>query len=206
MRDHYEKLEVAEDYRRRFSKSWSRRLSHRLELRMLSRALRVAGPAERALDVPCGAGRMAGLIARHARELVCVDAARAMLDGARRSHGAPGTRFVQGSALDLPFAAGTFDVTVCWRLLHHFATAEERLRLLRELARVTRRAVVVSFWDAGTSRARRIARQARPGSGRFAVDAGTLASEAAACRLAARAFGRLFGPFSPLGAVVLDVR
>jgi HlyD family secretion protein len=50
---------------------------------MLRKALRLAGPSERMLDVPCGTGRLAAALRPATRRLVCVDAARAMLDEAR---------------------------------------------------------------------------------------------------------------------------
>jgi len=202
---HYEDPATAADYRRRFSKSWTRRLSNALELRMLCRALDRAGASEHMLDVPCGAGRLAPALARRTRSLTCVDAARAMLEEARRLTGATAT-FVRASALELPFREKAFDVTVCWRLIHHFAEPEDRRRLLLELRRVTSRAFVLSFWDAGTARARRIRRRANARSGRSAIARGTLVRELESCGLVAERFYRLFGPFSPLAAVLVSVR
>lgn len=203
-RAHYEDAATAADYRGRFSKSWTRRLSNRLELRMLRNALERAGPGERVLDVPCGAGRLTATIAGHAREVVAVDAARAMLAEARRTAAARGAlpAFVNASAFALPFADGAFDVAVCWRLLQHFESAADRARILRELGRVTRRAIVLSFSDAGTARARRLAKRRRVKPGRVAIGREELAAELEACGLQPERFYRLFGPLSVVGAVV----
>jgi len=50
---------------------------------------------------------------------------------------------VCGSAIQLPFADRSIDITMCSQLLHHFRDDAART-LLRELNRVARRAVVVS--------------------------------------------------------------
>lgn len=50
---------------------------------------------------------------------------------------------VRGNGLRLPFRDGSVDVAMCSLFLHHF-TEPEAVRLLREFARVARRAVIVS--------------------------------------------------------------
>ena len=54
-----------------------------------------------------------------------------------------GTTTVLGTGLRLPFADDAFDVALCTLTLHHFRD-DEAVALLREMARVTRRAVLVS--------------------------------------------------------------
>jgi ubiquinone/menaquinone biosynthesis C-methylase UbiE len=74
-------------------------------------------------------------------------------------------------AEQLPFADRTFDRVFCFRLFHHFPTEALREQVARELARVARRQVVVSYLDARsfTSRRRRLALRFRPREpGRFA--------------------------------------
>jgi SAM-dependent methyltransferase len=50
---------------------------------------------------------------------------------------------VCGDALALPFGTGSVDVVTCSQLLHHFVH-DDAVRLVREMHRVARRAVVVS--------------------------------------------------------------
>jgi SAM-dependent methyltransferase len=59
---------------------------------------------------------------------------------------------VQADGEHLPFANGTFDVTYCVAALHH---ALELGRMVRELARVTRRGGVVAALNEGTRALRR---------------------------------------------------
>jgi demethylmenaquinone methyltransferase/2-methoxy-6-polyprenyl-1,4-benzoquinol methylase len=72
------------------------------------------GPGDRALDVCCGTGDLALELARRVRgdgEVVGLDFSEPMLDLAReksRQAGAP-VQWMQGNALELPFADGEFD-------------------------------------------------------------------------------------------------
>jgi SAM-dependent methyltransferase len=112
---------------------------HQRELACLQRVW----PADpgRVLDVPCGTGRLTPFLREHgAAGVVGADRSRAMLH-----EGGDGTPRVQADALALPFADGVFDTTVSFRFLHHLDPATAR-RFLGELARVTRRHLVVSFF------------------------------------------------------------
>jgi SAM-dependent methyltransferase len=72
------------------------------------RAARLDGPADRALDVGCGAGRSTAALAPYARRVVGLEPAPAML--AHRRTVAPDASFVVGAAERLPFAGGTFEL------------------------------------------------------------------------------------------------
>jgi len=56
-------------------------------------------------------------------------------------------RFVQGDAGATGLPDAGVDAVFCNRLLHHIRSALERAAFLRELRRVTRRYLVVSFFD-----------------------------------------------------------
>jgi SAM-dependent methyltransferase len=140
------------------------------------------GPAAWVLDAPCGTGRLAPTLAARTPHLVGLDTSRAMLDAWPEvpAH----THRVAGSAFALPFRAGAFDGAVACRFLHHLAAAEDRRAALAELARVTRRWVIVSFWDARSWTAwRRTAGGREPRDARVAVSAATLAADLAAAGL-----------------------
>jgi ubiquinone/menaquinone biosynthesis C-methylase UbiE len=64
------------------------------------------------------------------------------------SHMAPSGARVSGDALAMPFAAASFDLVTCNLFLHHFhgATAQ---RLLDEMTRIARRAVVINDLERG---------------------------------------------------------
>lgn len=136
------------------------------------------GGLGRILDLPCGAGRFLGLLAAAGRELVAADIARPMVEEARAA-AAPAAVLLQASAAAPPFAARTFDLVLCFRLLHHFARSEERRQVLAAMARISRRWAVVSFFDAASLQAWRH-RIRRRQTVRFAQTAASFVSEASA--------------------------
>jgi ubiquinone/menaquinone biosynthesis C-methylase UbiE len=89
---------------------------------------------ERALDVGCGTGALAYVLAEHVTEVVGVDASEAYI-AAAREHAPPGCTFVVGDATALPFPYGDFDLVGCLRVLHHVRRPE---LVVSELARVGR--------------------------------------------------------------------
>lgn len=101
-------------------------------------------PGERVLDVGCGEGRHV-LSARlghpvHAvgLDLSADDLATASARAGEFADQAPSggsLRFLQGSALDLPFADDSFDVVICSEVLEHIF---DHRRVLAEIARVLR--------------------------------------------------------------------
>jgi ubiquinone/menaquinone biosynthesis C-methylase UbiE len=80
-------------------------------------------PGERVLDVACGTGVVARVAARvmSQGQVIGLDLNAGMLDVARKqpSEGAP-IEWIEGSALDLPFAASSFDLILCQLGLQFF--------------------------------------------------------------------------------------
>jgi len=154
----YQSSGGAAAYRRKYERSWIRRLSNRRELAIVDRALERAGAHGRLLDCPCGAGRLPPTLLRHAEHVVCADLSDAMVTQAREALAplaqAGAVSFAVASAAALPMEADAFDTAVCHRLIHHMAAAEERGAVLAEMARVAARRVVISFSDDSTWKGR----------------------------------------------------
>lgn len=86
----------------------------------------------------CGAAHVAEQAAERVRQVVGVDLTDALLDlGAQRLRAAGVTNVLlqHGTAEQLPFVDGSFDVVACRSALHHFATPP---RAVAEMARVCR--------------------------------------------------------------------
>lgn len=90
-------------------------------------------PGESVLDIACGTGVVARMAEQrgHVGRLVGVDLNTAMLEIARTKSSA--VEWIEGSALNLPFGAGIFDVVLCQLGLQFFP---DRALALREMARV----------------------------------------------------------------------
>jgi len=97
-----------------------------------------ADPVGTALDLGCGNGRHAELLADRADRVVGLDVSRGVLGEARdraTSHGF-GVDLVQGDAATPPLRADCIDLAVYVAALHHLPDRETRVASLDGLARV----------------------------------------------------------------------
>jgi ubiquinone/menaquinone biosynthesis C-methylase UbiE len=88
-----------------------------------------------ALDVGCGNGRHAELLAEAADRVVGLDASEALLSAASERVG-ESVSLLLGDAARLPMAADSVDLAVYVATLHHLPTATDRRASLDQLARV----------------------------------------------------------------------
>lgn len=92
-------------------------------------------PGDAVLDIACGTGVVVRLAEQsgHKGRMVGIDLNTAMLEVARQQ--SRGIEWIEGSALDLPFTPGSFDVVLCQLGLQFFPG---RQLALKEMARVLR--------------------------------------------------------------------
>lgn len=93
--------------------------------------VRKYGQGGRILEVGCGTGLVLERLARFAGHAVGIDVSEGMLERAK----ARGLDVQQASALSLPFADATFDLTCSFKVLAHIP---EISQVLSEMARVTK--------------------------------------------------------------------
>lgn len=90
------------------------------------------------IDVGCGNGRHAELLAERAGRVVGIDLSRGLLTEARERARDRGFRLelLQGDAAVLPVRSGSVDAAIYVATIHHLDDRNERLESLNELARV----------------------------------------------------------------------
>lgn len=122
------------------------------------------------LDLPCGTGRFRNLLERNAENVWSGDASHEMLMQAPPATG------MQMSAHAIPLRVDAVEAILCSRLLHHFEHATQRMKVLEELARVSQRWVILSYFDAANFQAwrNRIRGKFR---GRFPIPQATFINE-----------------------------
>lgn len=108
-------------------------------------------PGERVLDLACGTGIVARLIAPRVAPgggVTGYDVSPAMLDVARERAAAEGIEVAwdQGDAAALPYADGSFDLVLCQQGLQYFPDKPTALRELRRVLAPGGRALV-SVWS-----------------------------------------------------------
>jgi ubiquinone/menaquinone biosynthesis C-methylase UbiE len=106
------------------------------------------GPRARVLDLGCGTGSLAQALAARSKldAVIGVDLAPAYLDFARGHSSDPRLHFVQGDALALDFAQGSFDAALSLLALNFMS---DPARAIGEMRRVTRTGGIVAaaVWD-----------------------------------------------------------
>jgi len=147
-----------------------RRLSNWREQSMARRALVLAGNPKSVLDLPCGTGRFWETLAEDPDRLIHVaDNSRDMIDTGLALRPPEITRRIADarccSAFETGFPDDYVESVFCFRLLHHIGKREDRLRMLKEFARISSGTVIVSLWVDGNYRAyreqKRLARKER---------------------------------------------
>jgi SAM-dependent methyltransferase len=128
----------------------------RREGRCIQRMLAGVSAGAEVLDLPCGTGRLLPLLCGLGYRVTAADSSGHMVDLARAFAVNQGLtmdadRFLVADALSTPFSDGAFGAVVCNRLIHHFREPEVRRAALKELRRISRGPILVSFFrDLGT--------------------------------------------------------
>lgn len=141
---------AARSYHTKYEREFHKRVSNRTERALLERILARAGAVDSVLDVPSGTGRVSDIIARRARTVFEFDYSLEMVRLLRASREGYSPRLGVATVFHLPFRDRTFDLVVSIRLSHHIPDVEGRLWHIEELLRVSRRYVLVTFFDSGS--------------------------------------------------------
>lgn len=163
----------AQQYLNKHQDGLSRRLSHWRDEQVARQALKLADEPNLVLDLPCGAGRFWPMLCERPNRIVLAADNSADMLGIARTAQPPEvvTRVntFQTSAFAIDLGNNAVDCIFSIRLLHHIASAEHRLAILREFHRVSRDTVILSLWVDGNYKAwkrRRLeARRAAEGRG-----------------------------------------
>jgi SAM-dependent methyltransferase len=144
----YQEDQEAAIYNIKYRECWTKRISTWRELALLDRMVRNQGRCKVLLDLPSGGGRLSQPMARHTDLLIEADVALGQLRYGR-THGRVSTPqvWMMASGFHIPLLNESVDGTVCVRLIHHLPTEAEREQLVRELLRVSKRFLIVSFFD-----------------------------------------------------------
>ncbi len=113
-------------------------MSASLDIMWRKKAARACGPGHKVLDLCMGSGDMALTWVKEHREgkVVGLDFCREMLERVNKKSGVNSRIImVEGDALDMPFADGSFDAVMCAFGMRNLADVEKGMH---EIARVTR--------------------------------------------------------------------
>jgi ubiquinone/menaquinone biosynthesis C-methylase UbiE len=126
----------------------------RREKKCVTKALKIANlpTAAHILDLPCGAGRLLPLLKRFGYKVTGVDVSDYMLLQARRYAGPAGENcleetdsFQTANIFQTGFKDKCFDAVLCNRLFQYFPEHQLRQQALKELKRISKGPIIVSF-------------------------------------------------------------
>lgn len=111
------------------------------------RLFRMVGSDSHIVDIPCGSGRFFEFFSK-AKKLVMADYSINMLKICEQKFGTSDkVRLIQCDILSISLPDDWADLCFCMRLFHHMENDKIRLNALKELARVSRKFVALSFYN-----------------------------------------------------------
>lgn len=144
----YQTIERAAAYSRVYRRYPHKRFGTRQEWRLIRDHLAKVGHSRAILELPCGGGRITPALADAADLIVEADIAIGQVRFARATSELTSPRaWMTASAFHIPLKDDSVDGTICIRLAHHLPTDAEQGRLIHELLRVSRRFVILTFYD-----------------------------------------------------------
>lgn len=155
-------------YQEKKAREYQRRqeTKHRAEMRMVDRAFALIPKTHHVLDVPCGGGRITIHLAQQGYTVSAADLSESMISITRENIAKENLNCtVERQNIEkLTLADRAVDSIISFRLFHHFPTPDIRQRAVRELCRVARKYVALSYFSplSVTSVKRRM-REARGG-------------------------------------------
>jgi ubiquinone/menaquinone biosynthesis C-methylase UbiE len=141
----YQDNAVAADYDSHRFESKRRAARNQLKWEAIQSALQVTQPLEKMLDIPCGTGRFTPDLARQGYHMIGADISVPMMQQAKKL-GCEETLYgyVQADAENLPFPDNSLDCVLSIRFMHHIDPGT-RIRILRDMARVSCRWMIIDY-------------------------------------------------------------
>ncbi|MDZ4857797.1 MAG: class I SAM-dependent methyltransferase, partial [Candidatus Hydrogenedentes bacterium] len=138
------------DYAAKYENRWVERIRDFYEQKLVSGLIARVPLSDLTLpvlDLPCGIGRFLPVLHARVPRVIEGDWSNHMLQFARSKHEKNVLGFVRASTAALPFAEQSFDLVFSVRLCHHFPTTQERAEYIREMLRISRRWVILTYLD-----------------------------------------------------------
>jgi len=148
LRNHIFRKEEVEKYERKRYKGLDQKLIDWREKRIIGKILKTISTKNFSiLDIPCGYGRFIKIFKKKGAKIICSDLSFSMILRARnRNPSFENFYFVSNLKEGIPLKSATIDCVFCFRFFHHLHEIEERKKVLRELARVSRKWIIISFY------------------------------------------------------------
>jgi len=141
-------IEQARNYENdRYSKPTRGRRLDRIDKAFARKLYSMVGSNAHIVDIPCGTGRFFEIFSKAAK-LTMIDYSESMLKVAKERHEIPeNVTMLQGDIASLPLSDNSADLCFCMRFFHHLDNDKITLKVLKELSRISRKYVAISFYN-----------------------------------------------------------
>ncbi|RME84131.1 MAG: class I SAM-dependent methyltransferase [Planctomycetota bacterium] len=142
--ERFSKKDVAQKYQNRFQST----KRDRREKKAILKLLRGIPKSSKILDIPCGTGRITRFLYENGYQVVGADSSESMIQIARSisSKDSISLDFEIQNLFSTTYPDHAFDVLVCNRFFHHLYNSSSRVTALKELARITKGPIILSFF------------------------------------------------------------
>lgn len=129
-------------------KHLDQKLVNHQEHRIIKKLIMKAGLKDSfILNLPCGFGRFTDLFEVFHNKIVFFDLHPQMVRRCKERYQKRGHLFLNGTIRNLPFKTQSFDAILTIRFFHHYFEKEDRLAMLQELQRVTKRWIITTYYQ-----------------------------------------------------------
>jgi len=138
-----------EEYKRTRYKGIDQKVVNKRERKILEKIFEsIEEKSISILDVPCGYGRFSELLLEKSLNLTSADVSFPMVLTTRKYSPSPNSphHFLVGDIKHLPLKDNSFDCIVTIRLFQHILKSSSRYQILKELHRVAKKFVILSFY------------------------------------------------------------
>ena len=137
-----------EHYRDRYRTGKRARTDQR-ERAALRAVLSGVGRLGSSLDLPCGTGRLSGVLGEFSERIILADSSRMMLQVAGEEHPTLAAEYLLTDAEDIQLDDASVDLVFSHRFLPHINDAAQRVRMVAEMARVSAKFVLLTYYPPG---------------------------------------------------------
>ena len=97
------------------------------------------------LDIPCGYGRFINILENKGNKIFASDLSFSMVERAREKN-YKNFYFISNLKNGIPLKSNTVECVFCFRFFHHLHNKEDRIKVLKELGRVSKKWIIISCY------------------------------------------------------------
>ena len=145
--ERYKSYEGAASFNVKYDEEWHKRVCTKREYKVIQKCFQLTGGNhDLILDLPSGAGRLFKAYQPFGKRFVAMDISHEMLKFVRSNLAEFKPSLGVGSAFQMPLKDQSVDVAFSARLFHHVPDQKERHQYIRELCRVAKKHVIMTFF------------------------------------------------------------